>query len=199
MRKFTIVLLLVFGLTLVASAQQFDFAVGAAALSSKSAITSTGSFPIESLAGGGYPVISGDILFTKNLGVGGEVLWRGKQAVYGGFQPYRPILFDVNGIWAPELGSRRIAAELMGGIGMEDIRFYTNTYNCGYTGCTNYVSSKHLLGHVGGGIKFYLFHNIFFRPEAHAYFIRNNEEFSSGKVFRVGASIGYTFRPDQGP
>ena len=55
------------------------------------------------------------------------------------------------------------------------------------------MSSNHLLGHFGGGIKIYVHGNFFVRPEANFYLIRNNYEFSAGYGTRVGASIGYTF------
>lgn len=183
-----------------AAAQQFDVAFGVGSLSSKSAeFTSGGVYPIESIGGGAYPSVSADFLLWKNFGFGGEVAWRGATATYAGFQPYRPILFDVGGVWAPELGTKRLAAQLSAGIGLSDTRFYTPYGTCDYTGCTNYYSSKHLLGAVGGGLKIYAFRNFFIRPEVKGYFIRNNNEFTSGKAYRVGASIGWTFRPDVGP
>ena len=80
------------------------------------------------------------------------------------------------------------------GIGAESIRFYQNFYTCGYfSGCTNYTTSTHFMGHFGAGIRFYPFGNFFIRPEAHVYLIRNNIEFSSNYAVRYGASIGYTF------
>ena len=186
------------GLSLVpfgAHAQQIDAAFGVNALTSPSASSASGSYSPESLGGGAYLSFSGNVLFKHQLGIQGEVAWRASQKIYGGFQPYRPILYDFNGIWAPRLGSR-VGAEVMGGIGAESLRFYTPYYNCSFSGCTNYVSSNHLLGHVGGGLKLYVTKSIFVRPEVHAYFIRNNYEFSSPRAFREGVSIGYTFRPE---
>ena len=56
-----------------------------------------------------------------------------------------------------------------------------------------YVSNNHFLVHVGGGLRYYVWGNVFVRPEAHFYHILNNSDvFSNNNVIRVGASIGYT-------
>jgi hypothetical protein len=49
---------------------------------------------------------------------------------------------------------------------------------------------------LGGGVRYYVWHrlpNVYVRPEVHYYHIQNNVEFNSSNLFRVGASIGYTF------
>lgn len=171
-------------------AQQINFAFGLNAVGSSTSSLTT--FGRQGIGGGAYPSFSGDFLFWKNAGVQGEVAWRGSQNVYQGFQPYRTIFYDFNGIWAPPLG-KRVSVELLGGIGAESNRFYTQFFNCTFTGCTNYVSSNHFLWHVGAGIKFYITDRMFIRPEAHGYFINNNVEFADSIAYRYGASIGYTF------
>ncbi|MBV9574545.1 MAG: hypothetical protein JOY93_10860, partial [Acidobacteriales bacterium] len=147
-----------------------------------------------SLRGGLYPSISGDFLFSHHsqLGIQGEVAWRASQENFGGGEPYRPIFWDFNGIWAPRFG-KAATGELMAGIGAESSRFYQNGYVCGFTGCTNYVSYTHFMGHVGGGVRFYLHGGLFVRPEAHLYLVNNNQYFSSSRVGRVGVSLGYSF------
>jgi hypothetical protein len=129
-----------------AHAQQFDAALGFGSLTAPSA----GSTGAPSLGGGLYPSFSADFLIRHNAGVQGEVAWRASQNSYFGL-PYRPIFFDINGIWAPRLG-KKAQAELMAGIGAEDVRIY-GTVNCGFTGCTNYTSTTHFDGHFGGGIR----------------------------------------------
>jgi hypothetical protein len=183
-----------------ARAQQFDVAFGygtvggnAATDASPSDIAS-GNHTMQSIAGGGYPAFSGDFLFfMKYFGVGGNVAWRAHQNVDSFHTPYRPILYDFNAVWAPALG-KHAQAEVQGGIGAESLRFYTPFVTCNFVGCTNYTSSTHFLTHVGGGLRFYIFHNIFIRPEAHYYFVRNNFEFAGPRVTRYGASIGYSLR-----
>ena len=175
-------------------AQQFDVGFGVGTLTAPSASSATGNHAPVSLTGGAYPVFSADLLLKKQFGVGGELAWRGSQNLYGGFQPYRPLFYDFNGIYAPKLG-KHAAAEVMAGIGWESLRFYQGFTSCGAISCTDFVSSNHFMGHVGGGLRYYFYGHFFVRPEAHLYMIHNNEEFSSGRAARFGVSLGYTFAP----
>ncbi len=169
-----------------------DVAIGFGTIESPSASSATGNYTPQSMAGGLYPSFSVDFLLHHNLGVSGEMSWRGGRGLFLGYEPFRPIFYDINGIWAPRF-NKRVGAELTAGIGAESIRFYSGQYNCNFITCTDYVSSNHFLGHFGGGIKIYVHGNFFVRPEANFYLIRNNNEFSAGYGTRVGASIGYTF------
>lgn len=178
-----------------ASAQQFDAAFGVSGLKSTSAADATGKYQPQSVAGGAFTGFSGDFLFKKQFGIGGEVWWRAKQNLYQAFgaqQPFRPIFYDFNAVYAPRLG-KKAAAELAGGIGAESVRFYTPFFNCNFFSCTNYQSTNHFLTHVGGGLRLYVWNRLFIRPEVHYYYVRNNVEFSGGNVFRSGVSIGYSW------
>jgi hypothetical protein len=172
-----------------AQAQQFDLTVGV------STVTGPASAPpLQTISGGAYPNLGLDFLFFKNLGVGFDASFRAKQNLYQGFQPFRPYFYDVDAVYAPPLG-KWAQAELKAGIGAESIHFYTATLQCStFGGCTNFVSSNHFLGHIGGGLRLYVRHNIFIRPEAHLYIVHNNVEFTGSRVTRFGASIGYAFR-----
>jgi hypothetical protein len=177
--------------------QQGDVAFGVGTLSAPSASSASGSYSPQSMGGGAYPVFSGDFLFWHHFGAGAEVSWRASQSNYtafGALQPFRPIFYDFNGVYGPTLG-KHLGAEIMAGIGAVSLRFYQPFFNCSFSGCTNYVSSNHFLGHFGGGLKLYVHGGFFVRPEAHFYLIRNNFEFSSARATRYGISIGYTFRP----
>ncbi len=178
-------------LTAASQAQQFDVAFGVSTVSSSSATVNSSGIAVPDAGGGAFPGFSGDFLFFHGFGVGGEVNWRASQNLYGGFQPFRPILYDFNGVFAPKIG--RIQPEVQAGIGAESVRFYQPYFNCGFTGCTNYTTDSHFMGHVGGGLRFYVWHHVFVRPEAHVYLVHNNVEFSSGHLYRYGASIGYSF------
>ena len=174
--------------------QQMDFAFGVSTVSTPSystPVTST-QFPPASLSGGAYPSISGDFLLRKNFGVMGEISWKASQALYNGYQPYRPIFWDFNGVYVPQL-TKHVAAELSAGIGAESTRFYTNYYTCNYVSCTNYSTSTHFMGQFGAGLKLYAKGGFFFRPELHYYLVNNNNEYTSSRILRYGASIGYTF------
>jgi hypothetical protein len=180
--------------TAAAQAPQFDLGIGWGTMFGQPVTDANppDHFP-QSLGGGGYPSFSGDFIFKKYFGVGGQTSWRAHQNVDIFFQPYRPILTDFNAILAPNIG-KRTQAEVQGGIGWETIRFYTPFFTCSTFGCQNFTSSNHFLIHVGGGIRVYSRNNIFIRPEAHVYFIHNNVQFSGPRAVRVGATLGYSFR-----
>ncbi len=178
-----------------AHAQQIDIAVGDSALLSSAYNSSSQAYLPPAEKGGTYPSLSADVIFKNRIGFSGEVAVRAKQGLYNNYQPFRPILYDVNALFAPRFGDR-ITAELMGGVGSESLRFYNANGSCGYqTGCLIHVSSNHLLVHAGGGVRYYFWRSFFVRPEAHLYWIHKNTQFNSNFVGRVGASIGYTFGP----
>ena len=197
LRKLSFVakLVLLFLLSGTLHGQQFDAAFGVGTLIAPSASSASGNHVPVSLTGGAYPVFSADLLLKRNFGVSGELAWRGSRNLYAGFQPYRPLFYDFNGIYAPKLG-KHAAAEVMAGIGWESLRFYQGFTTCGtFSGCTDFVSSNHFMGHIGGGLRYYVYGHFFVRPEAHLYLINNNNEFSSPRAARVGVSLGYTFAP----
>jgi len=175
-------------------AQEFDVAIGAGTIIAPSATSASGDHSPVTLSGGTYPVFSAALLLKGPLGVSGELAWRASRNIYGGFQPERPLFYDFNGMFAPKIG-KHATAELMGGIGWESIRFYQGFTSCGAISCTDFVSSNHFMGHVGGGLRYYFHGHFFVRPEAHLYMIKNNVEFSSPLATRVGISLGYTFAP----
>lgn len=176
-----------------ALSQQIDFAFGLGTVTATSAANAGANFSPQSVGGGTFPAFSGDVLLHKNFGVSAEIAWRVGQNSYTFLanQPFRPLFYDFNGIWVPKLAPK-VSAELMAGIGAESVRFYSGYLNCGYTGCTDYTSDNHFMGHFGGGVRLYVFGHLFVRPEAHFYLIHNNTEFSGPWAARYGASIGYT-------
>ena len=196
MRKLAILAVLFFSILIggTAHAQQFDVGFGVGTLTAPSASSASGNHAPVSLTGGAYPVFSADLLFKGPVGVSGELAWRASRNLYGGFQPYRPLFYDFNGIYAPKLG-KHAGAEMMAGIGWESLRFYQGFTTCGAITCTDFVSSNHFMGHIGGGFRYYFHGNFFVRPEAHLYLIHNNDEFSSPVATRFGISLGYTFAP----
>ena len=196
MRKFSLIVALVlpFLTHSAVHAQEFDAAIGAGTMIAPSASSASGNHAPVTLSGGTYPVFSADLLLKRRFGVSGELAWRASRNLYGGFQPERPLFYDINGIYAPKLG-KQAAAELMAGVGWASIRFYQGFTTCGAITCTDFVSSNHFMGHVGGGFRYYIHGHFFVRPEAHLYLIRNNVEFSSPRATRFGVSLGYTFAP----
>jgi hypothetical protein len=173
---------------------QFDVGFGVGTLLAPSSASATGNHSPQTIGGGAFLAVSGDYLFWKHVGVEGEVSWRASQNLYGGYQPFRPIFWDFNAIYAPPLG-KYAQLEILGGIGGLSTRFYTQTYQCNpfYFNCTNYFSTNHFAGDVGAGLRVYVYHNLFLRPEFREYFVNNNVEFSSGHSTRAGVTLGYSF------
>jgi hypothetical protein len=171
--------------------QKGDVSIGFGSLLAPSSASASGNYSAQTMGGGLYPSFRFDFLLHHHLGLGAEMSWRWSRNLYQGYEPFRPIFYDFNAVYAPRFG--KVGIDLMGGIGAESVRFYPGSYQCNFFTCTNYVSTNHFLGHVGGGVKLYVHGNFFVEPEAHLYLIRNNNEFSSGRAERVGASIGYSF------
>ena len=195
MRKLSSIAFLVaiFLLAGVAHGQQFDVGVGVSALKAPSAFDASSDFFPQSIGGGAFPVFSADFLIKHQFGFGGEVFWRAKRNVSQDFLPFRPIFYDFNAVWAPKLG-RTAQAELQAGLGGESVRFYQPFANCNFFSCTDFTSTNHFMGHFGGGLRFYFWHNVFIRPEVHLYLVHNNFEFSGAHAVRIGASIGYSLK-----
>ena len=192
MKKIFLFAALAFIAFVPAAFAQLDVAVGMNTLAAPSASSATGSYAPQSLTGGAYPSASVDFMLKRKFGVNGEIAWKGGRGNYlNSAQPFRPVLWDFNGVWTPQL-NKFVVPELMAGIGAESTRFY-NLPNCGSTGCTNYTSSNHFMGHFGVGVRLYAKGNFFVRPEAHLYLVNNNVDFSSPRVTRYGVSIGYSF------
>jgi len=181
-------------LSTFAAAQKLDIAFGISTIDAPgpSAANGVDHQPV-SLTGGTYPGFSGDVLFWHNLGIGGEIYWKGNQGHYGGDPtlPFRPLFLDINAVYSPKLASHTYL-ELVGGIGAQDTRIYCQGCGNGYN--TNYASDKHFMADFGAGLKFYPASHFFVRPEARLYLVNNNLLFSSPRATRYGLSIGYTFK-----
>jgi hypothetical protein len=150
----------------------------------------------QSLTGGAYPGVSGDVTFWHNLGVGAEVFWRGTTSqnyLYSEFGPginFRPVFYNFNAVYSAKV-IPHVAIELVGGIGASDTHF-SQTSVFGNSGVLS--TSSHFDGDFGGGIKLYAHGGFFVRPEARFYFINNETNYSANHATRVGVSVGYTFR-----
>lgn len=213
MRKSAVLatLFALFVLCSLASAQQGDAYIGGGTLLSSSpssssriggsdcTANSTNTAAICPEKGGTYLNLGADVIFKGRIGAAFDVNWKARQGSFGGpsGQPYRPLLFTINGVYQPKL-TKKVGADLFGGIGWQSTRFYSyqNTTNCIYFNAC-YNSSNHFLVDVGAGIRYYVWGHMFVRPEIRVFHILNNtDNFTSGNVFRVGASIGYTIGPD---
>ncbi|MGA9391506.1 MAG: hypothetical protein WBV69_13785 [Candidatus Sulfotelmatobacter sp.] len=182
-----------------AAAQQGDIMFFGGTLLSSSPSTSQLFSGNIAEKGGTYLGVSGDIVgFKRRLGFNVETSWRASQASYLGYETYRPILTDFNALFQPKLG-KKVGLDLFGGIGIASTRFYVPyATSCSYfSGCINYTTSDHFLEDIGAGLRYYVWHHVFVRPEIHYYHIQGNTDvFSTDNVFRVGGSIGYTIGND---
>jgi Outer membrane protein beta-barrel domain len=191
-----LLLLAFFVIPNLASAQQGDAMLGFGTIVSPSApscgSSTSGVFTCPE-DGGLYINLGADVIFHRRVGFGFDAAWKATQGAYGGTggQPFRPILFDFNGVYQPRL-SKKVGADLMAGIGWQTTRFYL-PFCTGTFSCTNYTSSNHFLIDLGAGVRYYVWGNAFVRPEVRYYRVFNNTgDFSSDNIIRVGASIGYT-------
>lgn len=186
-----------------ASAQQGDIFFGGGTLLSPA--PSSSELAVGNIAekGGTYLNIGGDVVgFRKRLGFMIETSWRATQASYFSYETYRPIFTDFNAIYQPRLG-KKAGLDLFGGIGIDATRFYVPyTTSCSYfSGCINYTSQDHFMQHLGAGVRYYVWHHFFVRPEFHYYHVDGNNDpntggFTSNNLFRAGGSIGYTVGGD---
>jgi hypothetical protein len=189
----------VFACSLLAGAssvfgQQVDFAVGGNTLWSSQNTTAEIGFLPPAEKGGVYPSVSLQYVSSRHLGWNAELAFRDKRAIYNGFQPYRPFLYDANAVYAPHF-DQKTSGDFMAGVGAQTVLFYNEFAPCGLSagGCRINLNSTHFLLHAGADVKYYFWRNFFARPEAHWYYVVNNTQFHSNNVFRVGVSLGHTW------
>jgi len=180
------------GLSSLAHAQ-LDIAVsGSSTWSSQNSTASVGFLP-PAIRGGSYPGAYLGYRLTDRLGFSVEGDYRYHKAIYDGLQPYRPVFYDVNAVYAWPFTSK-VRGDFMGGVGGETLIFYNSIGTCGPTGgCQTYFNSTHFATHFGVGVRYYFFRNFYVRPEGHWDYIPNNFQFHSNNVYRYGVSIGHTF------
>lgn len=175
-------------------AQQSDFAVGASTMLAGKFTSTAQSYSAPELIGGTYVNGSLKIGWKKHLGFNGEFSTRYKKGLYNGYQDFRPVLYDANAVWSMHLAPR-YNADVMAGAGGETLIFYNEFAPCpsNFVVCSTRATGSHVLGHLGGDLRYNFRGRFFVRPELHYYRVFNNTEFHSGNLFRASASIGFTF------
>lgn len=176
-----------------AHAQQFDVAAGGSTLWSSRDNSASAAFLPPPEKGGTYPDVWIQYLNEHDRGIAIEGAFRYHEGVYNNFQLFRPIFYDANFVYSHRLAPKT-HGDFMAGAGAESLLFYYYG-TCGVIGggCSVHLNSTHFLIHTGFGVRYYAWRNIFVRPEVNYYFIPNNYQFHSDNVFRLGASVGYTF------
>ena len=196
MRKLSAVLFVCSTLFLVGRvhAQQIDAQFGLGAVHSKSVNNfdfSDFNHSPQEVGGGVFPSLGGDVVLWNNVGVGGQVAWKGGQGFYSlaGLN-YRPIIWDIDATYARRAG--RVGFAGMAGIGGESIRFY-GIQSCNSFSCQNFVSTNHFLTHLGAALRLYATRSIYVAPQLDYYYVKNNQEFTTNNVTRYSINIGFTF------
>jgi len=172
---------------------QIDIAAGGSTLFSPKSNNSSEAFVPPPLKGGLYPAFSVDVLLKNNFGFNAETDFRYHKGLYDDYQRFRPIFYDVNGVYTKR-ANRRTNLDLLAGVGGESLLFYNAFGNCPSGACRASISSNHFVLHVEADVRYRLKWNFFIRPEAHFYRIIDNNEFSSANILRLGASLGYAFK-----
>ena len=200
MRKFAFVTFVcLLGLAGLAQAQaiqleQIDAAFSGGTLFSAKSTSASLSQTVPPENGGVYPGFNMDALVHQHLGIQVEGAYRYHKDVYDGYQFVRPVFYDANALYLTHL-TPKTRLEITGGAGAETVLFYGQTGSCSLSVCRDNITSTHFLVHVGGGVRYYFMHRVFVRPEANLYRIFNNDQFASGTVLKLGASIGFSWNP----
>jgi hypothetical protein len=186
---------------LAAAQGSIDAFVGAGAINDGSngmAIDTfgTGNFVNTPTLKGATMNLGGEIFVTPHFGIGGELVLRPGKSDYAGLQ-YRPMFFDVNGIWKPFLKHKRVVPEFQGGLGGVNLRFYTPQSCDVFAGCSSantfIESSNHFQVHTGAGVRFYVKPSIFVRPQFDLHWVHNFFQFGSNFVPQYSVVVGYSF------
>ncbi len=174
----------------LARGQEVNVAVGGSTLFSTKSLSASQAYVPPPEKGGTYPSLSAEVIGDR-FGLSAEMAFRYHKGLYDGYQYYRPVLYDVNVVFAPQLAHKAVG-DFMAGVGAQTTLFYDQFGVCQTAVCANKVNSTHLLIHGGAGVRYYFFRKFFVRPEANYYRVIHND-FHSGNVLRLGASVGYTF------
>jgi hypothetical protein len=177
----------------LARAQELDIAVSGSTLFSARNTSASQAFLPPAEEGGTLAGANVQIIHENHFGYSAEGAFRYHEGLYNGFQRFRPVFYDVNGVYSRHLANR-MEGDFMAGVGGQTLIFYNQFATCRAQACSVSVNSTHFLFHLGGGIRYRLLGSLFVRPEAHYYRIINNSQFNSGNVLRLGASVGFTVR-----
>jgi hypothetical protein len=146
--------------------------------------------------GGTFASFGGDFMFRSYLGFGAEYAARFSRTPYAGLN-YEPSFYDFNAVFMPLPKAARIVPELQAGIGGVNLQFYYNQQFCdAFAGCNTsnsfIESSNHFQVHGGVGVRFYLNHLVFIRPQFDIHYVNNFFQFGSNWVPQYSIAVGIT-------
>lgn len=139
--------------------------------------------------------VGGDFMFTEHFGAGFGTSFQPARQDYGPFQ-YRQTFLDVDGIYSPK-STKKWATQIIGGIGSARTSFsYTQTGCAGTAVCSTQTSavgsSSNFAVHAGAAIQFFVWGNVFIKPEFSYHYVPNlTNQFGSSSVAGAFVSIGY--------
>jgi len=143
---------------------------------------------------GVFGTVGVGLMLKPSFGFGGQATFRFKQGDFAGLG-YRPVFYDFNGIWTPELG-KHVMPEFQAGLGAASMRFYDPTtqyydYNTGRY--TNFIgSTNHFQLHAAAGLRFFISDRFFIRPALDYHWVKGFTWFKSNSVPAYSLSIGFT-------
>jgi len=173
------------------------------------AVGSTGACTPASSLSGFNMGFGANLMLWKHFGIGGEAVFQPAKQDYVVLQPTAPgvvgitlqtrtTFYDFDGIFQP-VNEKKVAFQIMGGIGGANVKFYENQISNGTVlGNSNssqfFQSANHFQVHAGVGVQLYLTDHIFVRPQFDLHFAPNlNQQFSSNAAFGGTIWLGYSF------
>jgi len=178
----------------VVHAQQADIAFGVSTTLSSSTTISSQSYPLQSRRAAPMRESAPMSFSSTASDFGGNVSWKASQGIYDGYQPTARSIMTSMRCFSRGSARRsgRISRRVSAARAFVSIR---TTTIAAIWRCTNYVSSNHFMGHIGGGVRYYS-GTICSSGGSSPLLRAQQSEFSSGTIGRVGASIGYNLSPE---
>jgi hypothetical protein len=151
-----------------------------------------------------------NLMLWKHFGIGGEANIQPSKPTYALLQPgiasqgqpaitlqSRITFYDFNGIYQP-VNTKKVALQLVGGIGGANLKFYENATGAnalvGSYNQSQYAgSSNHFQVHGGVGVQFYVTDHVFIRPQFDVRYVRNLSQFGRNLVTSEMVWLGYSF------
>jgi hypothetical protein len=145
--------------------------------------------------GGTFGTFGAAVKLNSSFGFGGQMSLRFAQGDYASFN-YRPIFYDFNGMWTPQV-SKSVVPEFQAGFGGLSLRFYdpSTRYIDPNTGrYTNFVgSTNHFQLHASAGLRFRVKPRVFVRPTFDYRWVTNlTDQFKSNNVLGVSLAVGFS-------
>ncbi|MGP8244759.1 MAG: hypothetical protein ACLQVN_09600 [Bryobacteraceae bacterium] len=109
----------------------------------------------------------------------------------------RTTFYDFDAVYQP-VAAKRAALRLFGGVGGDNLKFYTNeTSTTALTGSQSYSSyfgsSNHFAANFGAGVMIYVTDHMFIEPQFKAHWVNNLTQYGSSFVTEETVWVGYSW------